>query len=73
MTGLLQNLEKLSALDHPALAIIVLRGMLREAAADVDAGLVLWALNIVISIPACFKTNFNHQDIVSVDTALYGF
>ena len=59
----------MSALDHPALAIIILRGMLLAAAADVDAALVLWALNILMSIPVCFKTNFSHLDTVSFDTA----
>jgi hypothetical protein len=42
-------------------------------AQEVDAVLVLCAVNMVVSMPAMSKTDFNHLEIVSRETALKGF
>ena len=42
-------------------------------AAKVDAALVLYPVNLAVSIPASFKTSLSHLDMVSVVTPLWSF
>jgi len=44
--------------------MIVDRGILEMAAADVEAALVLCALKTEVSMPAFSRTVFNHHEIV---------
>ena len=56
------------AFDQPALSMIVDRGTLHTAAADVEAALVLCPLKTEVSIPDFARTIFSHREIVSVET-----
>ena len=48
--------------------MIVERGTLHAAAADVEAALVLCLLETEVSIPSFATTIFSHREIVSVET-----
>ena len=48
--------------------MIVDRGTLHTAAADVEAALVLCPLKTEVSIPDFARTIFSHREIVSVET-----
>ena len=56
------------AFDQPALSMIVDRGTLHTAAADVEAALVLCPLKTEVSTPDFARTVFSQQEIVSVET-----
>ena len=56
------------AFDQPALSMIVDKGTLHNAAADVEAARVLCPLKTEVSIPDFARTVFSHREIVSVET-----
>ena len=62
------------AFDQPALSMIVDRGTLHTAAADVEAALVLCPLKTEVSIPDfALRTVLSPREIVSVETGFQGF
>ena len=68
--GFLKNFPKVVAFDQPALSMIVDKGILHTAAADVEAALVLCPLKTEVSMPDFSRTVFSHREIVSVETGL---
>ena len=58
------------AFDQPALSMIVDKGILHTAAADVEAALVLCPLKTEVSMPDFSGPVFSHREIVSVETGL---
>ena len=60
------------AFDQLTLSMIVVMGTSALFAAEVDAVLMLYLVNLTVSIPASFKTSFSHLDMVSVVIPLCG-
>ena len=56
------------AFDQPAFSMVVDKGTLHNAAADVEAALVLCPLKTEVSISDFARTVFSHREIVSVET-----
>ena len=73
LIGFWKNLANIPQLDHPADFRITSSGVPALAAALVDAALVLWAPNLVVSMPTSLKTFLIHCEIVSILTGLNGF
>lgn len=63
LIGFWKNLANVPQLDHPADFRITSSGVPAMAAALVDAALVLWAPNLVVSMPASLKTFLIHCEI----------